>query len=93
MQRLSIDDLLVRDLRVEGGDAAAALEKEAVGHPHDRGLMRGRTLRRLSRRASMNAYSAMRVQPFSVNTLSVSTTPGTTSCSSPEYSPSVFSRR
>ena len=35
-------------------------------------------------RASMNAYSAIRRQAASVTILSVSTTPGTTSCSSPE---------
>ena len=43
-------------------------------------------------RAYSNANLAMRVEPFSVMTLMLSTTPGTTSCSRPTYSPSVFSR-
>ena len=43
-------------------------------------------------RAYSKANFAMRVDPFSVITLMLSTTPGTTSCSRPTYSPSVFSR-
>ncbi len=42
------------------------------------------TFRRPSRRASMNAYSAIRVHAVSVKIFSVSTTPFTTSCSRPE---------
>mmetsp|Transcript_15352 Transcript_15352/g.39063 ORF Transcript_15352/g.39063 Transcript_15352/m.39063 type:complete len:218 (+) Transcript_15352:239-892(+) len=41
--------------------------------------------------AYSNAYSATLVLAFSVMTLRLSTTPGTTSCSRPLYSPSVFS--
>lgn len=44
------------------------------------------------RYAYSNAYSAMRRVPGRVITLSDSVTPGTTSCSRPENSPSVFSR-
>mmetsp|Transcript_574 Transcript_574/g.1111 ORF Transcript_574/g.1111 Transcript_574/m.1111 type:complete len:230 (-) Transcript_574:13-702(-) len=42
--------------------------------------------------AYLNAYSAIRVLFSAEMILSDSTTPGTTSCSRPEYSPSVFSR-
>ena len=43
-------------------------------------------------RAYSKANTAIRVLAFSVMIFSDSTTPGTTSCSSPEYKPSVFSR-
>jgi len=65
------------------GDRAAAVEEEPSVIFMIDALCAADTLRRPSRRASMNAYSAIRVQPFSVKTLSVSTTPGTTSCSRP----------
>ena len=41
--------------------------------------------------AYSNAYSAILLEDLSVITFSDSTTPGTTSCSRPLYSPSVFS--
>mmetsp|Transcript_1027 Transcript_1027/g.3012 ORF Transcript_1027/g.3012 Transcript_1027/m.3012 type:complete len:331 (-) Transcript_1027:91-1083(-) len=50
------------------------------------------TLLRKLRYAYSNAYSAMRVVPVLVITLSDSVTPGNTSCSRPLNSPSVFSR-
>ena len=43
-------------------------------------------------RAYWKARSAMRVQPASVATFKLVTTPGTTSFSMPLYRPSVFSR-
>ena len=43
-------------------------------------------------RAYSNAKVAMRVDACSVMIFRLSTTPGTTSCSSPEYRSSVFSR-
>ncbi len=47
---------------------------------------------RFSRVARLKAYSAIRRLARSVMIFRVSTTPGTTSCSIPEYIPSVFSR-
>mmetsp|Transcript_7690 Transcript_7690/g.24166 ORF Transcript_7690/g.24166 Transcript_7690/m.24166 type:complete len:214 (-) Transcript_7690:49-690(-) len=50
------------------------------------------TVLRLCSRAYLNANCAMRSEATRVITLRFSTTPGTTSCSKPAYSPSVFSR-
>ena len=47
---------------------------------------------RLFLRAYSKAKRETRVEAFSVMIFRLSTTPGTTSCSMPEYNPSVFSR-
>ena len=51
------------------------------------------TFERPSRRAYSKAARAIRMEAFSVMILRLSTTPGITSCSRPEYRSSVFSRK
>ena len=51
------------------------------------------TFLRLSRRAYSKAARAIRIDAFCVMIFRLSTTPGTTSCSRPEYRSSVFSRK
>ena len=70
-----------------------ALQEHAVPELHDVRLVDRRdSLAPVAPRRSAKANSAMRVEARSVMIFRLSTTPGTTSCSRPEYRSSVFSR-
>ncbi len=78
------DALVVGDVRKLARDGPDALEKQSVAELHDVGLVNRRhaSCARAGARSS-NANCAMRVEARSVMIFRLSTTPGTTSCSSP----------